>query len=131
MNRRRFLKILTFSCFGFLSFAGLKSLFHLSSRPPRLVFIPSNELERLENGPIFGEDYILVKVDQKILAFSRKCPHLGCKLNFEPVQSVISCPCHGSKFRLSGQYISGPAKKDLHSLNVQPSDKGVYIALPV
>ena len=131
MNRRKFLKILTLTGFAFLSFAGLKSLYHLSSRPPRLVFIPSTELERLKNGPIFGEDYILVKVDQKILAFSRKCPHLGCKLNYEPVQSVISCPCHGSKFKLSGQYISGPAKKDLYSLDVQSSDKGIYIALPV
>jgi Rieske Fe-S protein len=130
MNRRSFLKIFTLGGFAVLGLASLRSLFHLSSRPPRLVFIPSAELEKLKSGPLFGEDYILVKASGGILAFSRKCPHLGCKLNFEPVQSFIFCPCHGSKFTLQGKYISGPAKKDLSRLNTKPSDKGIFLALP-
>ncbi len=130
MNRRNFLKILTLGSFAVLGLASLRSLFHLTSRPPRLVFIPSNELEKLKSGPLFSEDYILVKVSGEILAFSRRCPHLGCKLNFDPVQNLISCPCHGSKFTLQGKYISGPAKKDLSRLNTKPSDKGISLALP-
>lgn len=130
MNRRSFLKILTLGSFALLGLASLKSLLHLTSRPPRLVFIPSAELEKLKSGPLFGEDYILVKASGEVLAFSRKCPHLGCKLNFDPVQSLISCPCHGSKFSLQGKYISGPAKKDLSRLNTKPSDKGISLALP-
>jgi len=130
MNRRSFFKILTFGSFALFGLAGLRSLLHITPRPPRLFFIPSKELEKLKNGPLFGEDYILVKVSKEVLAFSRKCPHLGCKLNFDPVQNLISCPCHGSKFTLQGKYISGPAKRDLFRLNAKSSENGISLVLP-
>jgi hypothetical protein len=71
MDRRSLLKILTLGSFAVLGTCKLKKPLHLTSRPPRLVFIPSNELEKLKNGPLFGEDYILVKASGEVLAFSR------------------------------------------------------------
>lgn len=42
-----------------------------------------------------------------------KCPHLGCRLIYNELESTFECPCHGSKFREDGTCISAPANKDL------------------
>jgi Rieske Fe-S protein len=47
-----------------------------------------------------------------VAAFSSKCTHLGCEVKL-PENNVIDCPCHHSKFNLSGKVIRGPAGKDL------------------
>lgn len=41
------------------------------------------------------------------------CTHLGCLPKWVPTNNRFECPCHGSKFQLSGQYIEGPAPRDL------------------
>ena len=49
-------------------------------------------------------------------AFSRKtprCPHLGCKLVWNPNEQTWDCPCHGSRFEESGDLLDNPAKRDL------------------
>jgi Rieske Fe-S protein len=45
-------------------------------------------------------------------AFSSRCPHFGCEVSL-PENNVIVCPCHKSKFDMSGKFLSGPAKKSL------------------
>ena len=42
-----------------------------------------------------------------------KCPHLGCGLIFNDVEKTWDCPCHGSRFDLSGKSICGPANYDI------------------
>ena len=47
-----------------------------------------------------------------VKAYSRKCPHQQCAIG--PFNNgVSSCPCHGSRFNLSGDRISGPAPQSL------------------
>ena len=46
-------------------------------------------------------------------AVERICPHLGCKLLYNSVEKTWDCPCHGSRFDLSGKVISGPANRDI------------------
>ncbi len=41
------------------------------------------------------------------------CTHLGCLPKWVPTNGRFECPCHGSKFRLSGSWIEGPAPRDL------------------
>ena len=41
------------------------------------------------------------------------CTHLGCLPKWVPTNNRFECPCHGSKFQLSGQYIEGPAPRSL------------------
>jgi len=38
-----------------------------------------------------------------------KCPHMGCKLNFNEKELTWDCPCHASRFDLDGKVISGPS----------------------
>ena len=41
------------------------------------------------------------------------CTHLGCLPKWVPTNHRFECPCHGSKFQLSGTWIEGPAPRNL------------------
>ena len=41
------------------------------------------------------------------------CTHLGCLPKWVPTNGRFECPCHGSKFQLSGNWIEGPAPRNL------------------
>ena len=44
---------------------------------------------------------------------TRRCPHMGCALKWNPQERSWDCPCHGSRFTAGGQLIDGPATGDL------------------
>jgi Rieske Fe-S protein len=48
---------------------------------------------------------------------SAVCPHLGCVVSFDAVESTWNCPCHGSRFDSFGHVIVGPANRDLAILD--------------
>jgi len=39
----------------------------------------------------------------------RRCPHMGCRLKFNPNTKTYDCPCHGSRFTDKGDIIVSPA----------------------
>ncbi len=49
-------------------------------------------------------------------SISKICPHLGCKLIYNEVESTWDCPCHGSRFNKEGMVISGPANNDIRRI---------------
>lgn len=44
-----------------------------------------------------------------------RCPHLGCRLKWNPYEQVWECPCHGSRFRKDGKVLDNPAQKSCDS----------------
>lgn len=42
-----------------------------------------------------------------------RCPHLGCRLQWNPYEKTWDCPCHGSSFREDGTVIDNPAQKQI------------------
>ncbi len=57
------------------------------------------------------------------VAFSAKCTHKGCSV--APAGAELNCPCHGSKFDLSGKNIAGPAPSPLAPFAVTVKDGAV------
>ena len=49
----------------------------------------------------------------KLQAIYRKCVHLGCSVPHCSTSMLFECPCHGSKYRLTGEYYGGPAPRGL------------------
>ncbi|GAB1475863.1 FAD-dependent oxidoreductase [Bacillota bacterium] len=47
----------------------------------------------------------------KVFAVATRCSHMGCQLAWNPDELSWDCPCHGSRFNILGEVISGPAIK--------------------
>lgn len=55
----------------------------------------------------------LSTTEDGFLALYAVCTHLGCLPKWTPGNNRFECPCHGSKFEANGDYIEGPAPRDL------------------
>lgn len=44
---------------------------------------------------------------------TKRCPHLGCALKWNPQEHSWDCPCHGSRFSEDGTLLDNPATGDL------------------
>jgi Rieske Fe-S protein len=67
------------------------------------------------------------KKDIPYLAFSGKCPHLGCAFKWRKhkvLGEVFLCPCHLSIYDASGKVLDGPAPRPLDMLPIQVSASG-------
>lgn len=45
---------------------------------------------------------------------TKRCPHLGCALKWNPYEHTWDCSCHGSRFTKNGKLIDNPATDDLN-----------------
>jgi cytochrome b6-f complex iron-sulfur subunit len=66
----------------------------------------------------------LVHADEGYFALNAVCTHLGCLTAWNQDLGIIACPCHGSKFKRTGEKIEGPAPKPLNWLKTWVSDEG-------
>ena len=69
---------------------------------------PLNSVTFLQNQQVY-----VVRTEQGFYAVSAVCTHLGCITQWQPEVNQIACPCHGSKFKMDGTKIEGPAPAPL------------------
>jgi nitrite reductase/ring-hydroxylating ferredoxin subunit len=61
-----------------------------------------------------GDIVLLVRTSMTaVQAVSDICTHAGCGVRYDRVAKLVLCPCHGSKFSLTGGVLQGPALRPL------------------
>jgi glycine/D-amino acid oxidase-like deaminating enzyme/nitrite reductase/ring-hydroxylating ferredoxin subunit len=70
-----------------------------------------------------GEGAVVREGLHKIAAFRKKdgtlsrrsatCTHMGCIVQWNPLECCWDCPCHGSQFAAEGEVLNGPATRPL------------------
>ncbi|MDX1383456.1 MAG: ubiquinol-cytochrome c reductase iron-sulfur subunit [Thermoanaerobaculia bacterium] len=127
--RRRLLNWFLGSTFGgILATLGYPILRFLA--PPEVAEASTNQVDA---GPVddpelverhfkivaFGnEPVIVVKHEDRFVAFEATCTHLDCIVEFRPDLGLIWCNCHNGRFDLSGQVVAGPPPRGLRSYAV-------------
>jgi len=67
-------------------------------------------------------NYFLVRADDGgFMAVNRRCPHLGCTVNWVPEKERFFCPCHASSFDLYGNFENQPVPRalDMYPVSIQ------------
>jgi Rieske Fe-S protein len=52
-------------------------------------------------------------LDSQIYVRSAICTHMGCYVHFNEAERTWDCPCHGSRFKVNGDVLAGPAEEPL------------------
>ena len=56
--------------------------------------------------------------DGEVFAVSAICTHMGCDVAWNGAERTWDCPCHGSRFRVTGEVLHGPATRPLERVEV-------------
>ncbi len=70
---------------------------------------------------------------EDFLALSSVCPHLGCRVHWEPHNTRFFCPCHNGVFDPQGEPVSGPpatANQALPKYPLRIVGEALFIEMP-
>ncbi|HYY20972.1 MAG TPA: Rieske 2Fe-2S domain-containing protein, partial [Thermoleophilaceae bacterium] len=75
-----------------------------------------------------GVGVLLVRKDGRTYALADRCSHRGCSLHEGQLRDdTVTCPCHGSTFRLDGSVVKGPATAPQPTFDVRTMEGKVEI----
>ena len=89
---------------------------------PEGVEIPPGEARTLASSDDRRE-ILVVRLDPRsVVAFDRRCPHLGCPVLWSAERARFECPCHRAAFDArTGRVLSGPPRRGLTAVRVAAS----------
>lgn len=62
--------------------------------------------------------YVVRTAQSSYIALSPYCTHQGCAVNYNSSTKQFDCPCHGGKFDINGNVVSGPPPSPLGQYQV-------------
>lgn len=88
----------------------------------------TDSLKRLSPGTgkvveVEGKKIAAYRDDQgEIFALSPVCTHAGCIVNWNGEEKSWDCPCHGARYDINGQVLTGPATLSLSKIDLESHD---------
>ena len=72
---------------------------------------------------------VLVRLNRDTYAaFDRRCPHLGCPVQWSAARAGFACPCHGAAFDgLTGGVLAGPPRRGLRRIATERRGDQVWV----
>ena len=73
------------------------------------------------NYPKRDDQAVLVRnTEGEYIAFSRKCAHAGCSVDFDAMRRCLACPCHRAAYDArTGYVVYGPPPRPLDQIFLQ------------
>ena len=65
-----------------------------------------------------GNFYLVRADDGGFMAMDRRCPHLGCMIEWVPEKDKFGCPCHAASFDKNGDFQNQIAARALDTFPV-------------
>lgn len=93
--------------------------------------IKAGEVENFPPGSVTefadGNFFLVRATDGGFLAIYRRCPHLGCTVNWVPDQDRFYCPCHASAFDMYGNFENQTVTRALDTFPVSFDEQVVIV----
>lgn len=136
VSRREFFKFMTLASGGLALGSGAMAVW---SKIPRqeLAFEPAEIARAVELAPGSSKAFnyprpndlcILVHTeDGQYRAYSRRCTHLSCPVEWQPEKERLYCPCHNGAFSVrDGSVLQGPPPRPLPEVMLEVRDGAIY-----
>jgi len=91
-----------------------------------VVIADEKDAYTITRDQLLGSLWLTRKGDE-VKAMSAVCPHLGCSIDINADKQSYFCPCHVSKFSLTGEAVSGPSPRGMDALDVRVVDGFVEV----
>jgi len=71
--------------------------------------------------PVVAGEVLAVRLDaDTVVAYDRRCPHLGCPVVWAAARGRFECPCHRAAFDArTGEVLFGPPRRGLRAVAVE------------
>ncbi len=115
--------------YGGLDFIKVGNIKDVKGSAPRKAVIKSFKTDgwnRFDN-IILGAVWLIREGDNKIIAFSSVCPHLGCGIDWSQKKEQFVCPCHASIFDINGHVLSGPSPRQMDRLDTKVENGEILV----
>jgi len=66
-----------------------------------------------------------------VTVFSPVCSHTGCNVAWQSKEEMFVCPCHGGRYAMSGDVISGPPPRPLKKIPIKVENGRLFIRVAV
>ena len=86
--------------------------------------IPLGEAVPMDLG---GRKILVLKTDEGVAAFSRRCTDLGCLVSWNKEREQFVCPCHQGIFDKTGLNIAGPPPRPLDRFQIVKRGEQLYV----
>ncbi len=119
---------------AFIAYPFTRFLFHKKSEPlPSAVTVALADIEKMPPNTAAYFTYgslpgvVLKTAEGELRAFSARCTHLDCTVQYRPEERKFFCACHDGYFDDKGVNIAGPPPRPLPTFSMQTEGRSLVL----